>query len=122
MCMSLDKSKAQLFSVEEAGRLLGGISPWTLRKHISRGNVRVTRLGRRVFLDEEEMSRIVREGLPSLGNDVTDRSRQPRRDSSDEGDAGQLSAGDRSPEAQELCVSGSAAVHSSSSFKTRIGV
>ena len=66
--VSLDKSKSQLFSVEEAGRLLGGISPWTLRKHISRGSVRVTRLGRRVFLGDEEVSRIMREGLPSLGN------------------------------------------------------
>jgi hypothetical protein len=66
--MSVNTLNAQLFSVEEAGRLLGGISPWTLRKHISRGNVRVTRLGRRVFVGEGEMSRIVREGLPSLGN------------------------------------------------------
>src|ERR1700733_9083650 len=69
MCMSLDKLRAQLFSVEEAGRLLGGTSPWTLRKHISRGNVRVTHLGRRVFLDEAEVSRIAREGLPSLRSD-----------------------------------------------------
>jgi hypothetical protein len=66
--MSLDKLRARLFSVEEAGRLLGGTSPWTLRKHIAHGNVRVTHLGRRVFLDEEEMSRIMREGLPSLRN------------------------------------------------------
>jgi hypothetical protein len=66
--MSIDKFRAQLFSVEEAGRLLGGISPWTLRKHIAVGNVRVTHLGRRVFLDEEEISRIIREGLPSLRN------------------------------------------------------
>jgi hypothetical protein len=64
--MSLNNLNAQLFSVEEAGRLLGGISPWTLRKHIARGNVTVTRLGRRIFLDEAEMSRIAREGLPSL--------------------------------------------------------
>jgi hypothetical protein len=58
---------AQLFNVEEAGRLLGGISPWTLRKHIAVGNVKVTRIGRRVFLATEEIEHIRREGLPSLG-------------------------------------------------------
>ena len=58
--------EAQLFSVEEAGRLLGGISPWTLRKHVAVGNVKVTRIGRRVFLTAEEVEHIRREGLPSL--------------------------------------------------------
>jgi hypothetical protein len=56
-----------LYSIEEAARMLGGISPWTLRKHISLGQrIRVVRLGRRVFLDAEELARIRREGLPSL--------------------------------------------------------
>jgi hypothetical protein len=59
-------SEQQLFSVEDAARVLGGISPWTLRKHIAIGNVKVTRIGRRVFLDTEEVERIRREGLPSL--------------------------------------------------------
>jgi hypothetical protein len=58
---------ALLFSVEEAGRVLGGISAWTLRKHVAVGNVKVTRIGRRVFLTTEEVERIRREGLPSLG-------------------------------------------------------
>jgi len=60
-------SQAHLHSVEEAGRLLGGISPWTLRKHIAAGTVKVTRIGRRVFLTAEEVERIRRDGLPSLG-------------------------------------------------------
>jgi hypothetical protein len=55
-----------LVPLSKAAEVLGGISIWTLRKHIGRGNVRVTHLGRRVFLDQEEMSRITREGLPSL--------------------------------------------------------
>ena len=59
-------SKPQLFSIDEAGRVLGGISPWTLRKHIAFGNVKVTRIGRRVFLAVEEIERIRQEGLPSL--------------------------------------------------------
>ena len=64
--MGTEVSRPQLFSVEEAGRVLGGISPWTLRKHIAIGNVKVTRIGRRVFLDAEELERVRREGLPSL--------------------------------------------------------
>jgi excisionase family DNA binding protein len=59
--------KAQLFSVDEAARVLGGISPWTLRKHIAAGNVKVTRIGRRVLLTAEEVERIRQDGLPSLG-------------------------------------------------------
>jgi hypothetical protein len=57
---------AVLLSLDKAANALGGISIWTLRKHIAHGNVRVTHLGRRVFLDEKEMSRIMRDGLPSL--------------------------------------------------------
>ena len=57
---------AVLLPLDKAAAALGGISIWTLRKHIACFNVRVTRLGRRVFLDEEEMSRIMRDGLPSL--------------------------------------------------------
>jgi hypothetical protein len=57
---------AVLLPLNKAAEELGGISIWTLRKHISRGNVKVKHIGRRVFLDEEEMSRIMRDGLPSL--------------------------------------------------------
>ena len=53
--------------LHEAARLLGGISVWTLRKHVALGAIRVTRLGRRVFIPDEEIDRIRREGLPSLG-------------------------------------------------------
>ena len=64
--MNETNPKARLFSVDEAGRVLGRISPWTLRKHIAIGNVKVTRIGRRLFLDAEEVERIRRQGLPSL--------------------------------------------------------
>jgi len=61
----------QLFSIDEAGRVLGGISPWTLRKHIAAGSVKVTRIGRRVLLPAEELECIRREGLPSLAGGRT---------------------------------------------------
>ena len=49
-----------------AARMLGSISPWTIRKHIAQGTVRATRLGRRVFLRVEEIERIRSQGLPPL--------------------------------------------------------
>ena len=55
-----------LYSLPDAAESLGGISIWTLRKHISKGGIRVIRIGRRIFLDGEELERIRREGLPSL--------------------------------------------------------
>jgi hypothetical protein len=61
----------KLFSLRDTSVALGGISHWTLRKHVSAGRVRVVRIGRRVFLDAEEMDRIRREGLPSLRAVIT---------------------------------------------------
>ena len=57
---------AVLFTINEATKQLGGISPWTLRKHIAKGAIKVTRIGRRVFVGAGELERIQREGLPSL--------------------------------------------------------
>jgi hypothetical protein len=56
-----------LHGIEYAARFLGDTSPWTLRKHIAEGNIKVVRIGRRVFLAEDELRRIAREGLPPLG-------------------------------------------------------
>jgi excisionase family DNA binding protein len=56
-----------LYPLTEAAKLLGGISVWTLRKQISKGRVTTTRIGRRVFITSEEVERIRKDGLPSLG-------------------------------------------------------
>jgi hypothetical protein len=56
----------RLFDVDNSCSQLGNCSPWTLRKHIARGNVPVVRIGRRIFLSEETIAKISREGLPSL--------------------------------------------------------
>ena len=61
--MDLDTTLHDLFT---AARMLGSISPWTLRKHIAQGTVKATRLGRRVFVPGEEIERIRAQGLPSL--------------------------------------------------------
>jgi hypothetical protein len=71
-----------LLPLDKAAEALGGISVWTLRKHIARGNVRVTHLGRRVFVGEEEMARIMLNGLPSLGGNAI----QTSHDHQDNGD------------------------------------
>jgi hypothetical protein len=45
--MSAEKEtvKPVIFSFEDSARVLGSISPWTLRKHAQRGNIRVVRSG-----------------------------------------------------------------------------
>jgi len=63
---SQSQEDSRLYSLADASRKLGDLSIWTLRKHVFRGNVRPTRLGRRIFLSSEEIVRIQREGLPSL--------------------------------------------------------
>jgi Helix-turn-helix domain len=66
--MAHDMETQNLHSFPEAAKLLGGISVWTLRKHVWRGNVTVIRIGRRVFITSEEIDRIRQEGLPSLAD------------------------------------------------------
>jgi hypothetical protein len=57
-----------LYSIEDAARVLGKISSWTLRKHVKRGSVSTVRIGRRVFLNADEILRIQTQGLPSLSD------------------------------------------------------
>lgn len=55
-----------LYSIEDAAKVLGQISSWTLRAHLRRGSVSAVRIGRRLFLNATEIRRIQSEGLPSL--------------------------------------------------------
>lgn len=57
---------SKLYSLSAAGRELGGISHWTLRKHIAQGRIQAVKLGNRVFVRADELARICREGLPSI--------------------------------------------------------
>ena len=65
--MSTEPTATTLFSFDAATDPLGGTSAWTLRKHAASGSIRTVRIGRRVFIPADEISRIQREGLPSLG-------------------------------------------------------
>ena len=56
-----------LYSLQDSAKRLGNISVYTIHKHAAKaGNIKVTRIGRRVFLSADELERISREGLPSL--------------------------------------------------------
>ncbi len=56
----------RLFDIPASCKRLGDWSAWTMRKHIALGNLSVIRIGKRIFLTEETIERIAREGLPSL--------------------------------------------------------
>jgi len=58
--------ESALHSIEDAAKILGRISPWTLRKHLKQGTISAVRIGRRVFLSSDEIRRIQTQGLPSL--------------------------------------------------------
>lgn len=48
----------RLYSVDEAATYLG-ISPWTVREMIWRGDLACIRLGRRVLLDLQDLDRLI---------------------------------------------------------------
>jgi hypothetical protein len=62
----LANEEQRLWPLEQASKLLG-CSPWTLRRHKSRGTLKVIRIGKRIFLNSVELERIAKNGLPSLG-------------------------------------------------------
>lgn len=41
-----------------------GVSPFTVRRLVKTGKLKAVRLGRRVLVSDEEISRIMREGCP----------------------------------------------------------
>ena len=73
-----------LKSVEEAAELLG-ISKWTVRSYIRKGELHPVRLGRRVLVEETELERLIAGGKTLLES-------SSRTD--DPGSAGQHVGGD----------------------------
>jgi hypothetical protein len=57
---------ALLYDINDSSKALH-MPAWTLRGQIRAGNINVTRLGKRIMLNTNEIERIAREGLPSLG-------------------------------------------------------
>jgi excisionase family DNA binding protein len=56
-----------LFSVEEAARRLGGISPWTIRYWLSSGRLIRTKIGRRTMISESDLMRFIQDGNKPTG-------------------------------------------------------
>jgi excisionase family DNA binding protein len=50
-----------LVSVQEAARLLGGISKWTIYAWCSQGKLHKTKVGRRTMLRQTELARVIQD-------------------------------------------------------------
>ena len=50
-----------LVGVPAAAEALG-LSPWTIRKYIRRGQIHAVRIGRRVLIEPSELQRLIDEG------------------------------------------------------------
>lgn len=52
-------SELQLYNVDQTADLLGGISPWTVRKLYATGQLRPVRIGRRILFEKCELLRFI---------------------------------------------------------------
>ena len=69
----------RLFSIEEAAKRLGEISPWTVRSWISAGRLRKTKVGRRTMVAESELERFVlSSNAPTATADLEEQGLGPR--------------------------------------------
>jgi excisionase family DNA binding protein len=48
-----------LFSIPEAAKRLGGVSPWTIRAWLHQGRMRKTKVGGRTMIAESEILRFL---------------------------------------------------------------
>lgn len=55
-----------LVSVEEAAKLLGGISKWTVHAWLSQGRLRRVKVGSRTMIHESELQKVIQDGGKSL--------------------------------------------------------
>ena len=78
--MTTENESAALYSIEDAARVLGKISSWTVRKHLKRGTLLGVRIGRRVFVSAKEIKRVQISGLPSLSAARAPENQQLRRE------------------------------------------
>jgi excisionase family DNA binding protein len=51
-----------LYSVEDAAKLLGGISKWTVHAWLSKGRLQRTKVGGRTMIRESELTRMIEDG------------------------------------------------------------
>ena len=70
---------ARLFSLADSTETLGRMSLWTLRRHVTLGHVKITRIGKRIFINSDELNRIYTDGLPSLPSPVKTKATSTKR-------------------------------------------
>lgn len=58
-----------LFSVDDAARALGGLSPWTVRAWLCSGKLRKTKVGGRTMIRQAELERFLRAENPNQSSD-----------------------------------------------------
>ena len=51
-----------LVSVEEAAKLLGGLSKWTIYAWLSQGRLRRVKVGSRTMIRESELQKVIQDG------------------------------------------------------------
>ena len=56
----------RLFSVEEAAKALGGVSPLTIRGWISQGKIQRIKVGRRTMVRESDLKSFIEDGNSAL--------------------------------------------------------
>lgn len=52
----------RLFSIKDAAKQLGGISPWTLHAWLAQGKLRRTKIGGRTMICESELQKLIEQG------------------------------------------------------------
>ena len=58
----LEDDMDKLFSVEGAGKYLGGLSKWTINGWLSQGKLRRTKVGSRTMIRESELQKMIDDG------------------------------------------------------------
>ena len=51
-----------LLSVEDAAKMLGGISKWTVHAWLSQGKLQRTKVGGRTMIRESELQKVIEDG------------------------------------------------------------
>lgn len=67
---TVEQPEQHLYSKSDAARRLGSIAVSTIEKHIRAGNIRRTKIGRRILISHQELTRIAEEGLPGLSQET----------------------------------------------------
>jgi excisionase family DNA binding protein len=52
----------KLYSIPDAAKFLGGVSPWTIHTWLSQGKMQRTKVGGRTKIRESELAKLIQDG------------------------------------------------------------